>query len=64
MASKTGQTTYRRELRAKNAGSKAKRARENKGTTPKFPVHTPEADMAAPAMAKAGNVVVDADAAR
>lgn len=63
MASKTGQTTFRRHIRAKNAGNKAKRARENKGTTPRFPIHTPAADAAAPAMAKAGNVVVDADAA-
>jgi hypothetical protein len=57
MASKTAQTTYRRFLRAKNAGNKAKRARENKGSTPLFPIHTPEADALAPEMAKgdAGN---------
>ena len=53
MASKTAQTTYRRFLRNKNAGNKAKRARANKGTTPAFPIHTAEADAAAPAMAKA-----------
>jgi hypothetical protein len=52
MASKTAQTSYRRFLRAKNAGAKAKRARANKGTTPAFPIHTPEADANAPAMAK------------
>ncbi|MDP2316096.1 MAG: hypothetical protein Q8P41_24580 [Pseudomonadota bacterium] len=44
MASATAQTEYRRKLRKKNAGTKARRARENKGTTPVFPVHTPEAD--------------------
>jgi hypothetical protein len=59
MASKTAQSTYRRHLRVKNAGNKAKRARENKGTTPRFPIHTPEADALAPAQAKAGTVVVD-----
>lgn len=52
MASKTAQSTTRRRLRQKNAGVKARRARENKGSTPAFPVHTPEADAAAPAMAK------------
>lgn len=52
MASKTAQTTYRRHLRNKNAGAQSKRTRNNKGTTPAFPVHTPEADAAAPAMAK------------
>ncbi len=44
MASATAQTEYRRMLRRKNAGHKARRARENKGSTPVFPVHTPEAD--------------------
>ncbi|MDP2309023.1 MAG: hypothetical protein Q8P18_23570 [Pseudomonadota bacterium] len=44
MASSTAQTEYRRKLRRKNAGVKARRARENKGTTPVFPIHTPEAD--------------------
>ncbi|MES2640099.1 MAG: hypothetical protein V4850_11470 [Myxococcota bacterium] len=44
MASATAQTEYRRKLRKKNAGVKARRARENKGTTPVFPLHTPEAD--------------------
>lgn len=52
MASKTAQTTFRRHIRNKNAGTKAKRARANNGSTPIFPVHTPEADAAAPAMAK------------
>lgn len=44
MASKTAQTTLRRELRQKNAGRKDRNARANKGSTPVFPVHTPEAD--------------------
>jgi hypothetical protein len=43
MASKTAQTEYRRHLRRKNAGAAARRARENKGTTPAFPVHSPAA---------------------
>ena len=51
MASSTAQTTYRRFLRNKNAGNKAKRARHNAGTTPAFPIHTPAADANAPAMA-------------
>ena len=52
MASKTAQTSIRREIRNRNAGSKAKRSRNNKGTTPVFPIHTPAADGNAPAMAK------------
>jgi hypothetical protein len=36
MASSTAQTEYRRHLRKKNAGKKARRARNNRGTTPKF----------------------------
>lgn len=52
MASKTQQTEYRRKIRRDNAGRARKRALENKGTTPSFPVHTPEADTAAPAMAR------------
>ncbi|MFN7143298.1 MAG: hypothetical protein ACK4YP_05945 [Myxococcota bacterium] len=44
MASKTAQTEYRRMLRRKNAGTQARRDRNNQGTTPSFPVHTPEAD--------------------
>jgi hypothetical protein len=39
MASSTAQTEYARMLRRKNAGTKARRARENKGTTPIFAVH-------------------------
>ncbi len=43
MASTTQQTEFRRELRRKKAGKDTKRARR-KGTTPPFPIHTPEAD--------------------
>ncbi len=49
MASNTAQTEFRRHLRKKNAGKQAKRTRANRGTTPSFPVHTPEADQNAPA---------------
>lgn len=48
MASNTAETMYKRKLRNKNAGKKAKRLRNNRGTTPVFPVHTPEADANAP----------------
>ena len=49
MASFTKITRFRRKLRAKNAGRKAKNARANHGTTPKFAIHTPEVDANAPA---------------
>ena len=52
MASKTAETQYHRKIRNQNAGRARKNALENKGTTPVFPVHTPEADANAPAMAK------------
>jgi hypothetical protein len=52
MASKTALTELRREIRKKNAGRKARNARENKGSTPVFPVHTPEADQNAEAKKK------------
>lgn len=54
MASKTAQTEFRRMLRKKNAGKQARRDRNNKGTTPPFPVHTPEADANAAAKADQG----------
>jgi hypothetical protein len=44
MASKTAQTTFRRMLRNKNAGKQARRDRENKGSTPAFPLHTAQAE--------------------
>lgn len=53
MPSATAQTEYRRKLRRKNAGRKARNTRENKGTTPVFPVHTPEADANAAAIMEA-----------
>lgn len=52
MASKTAETQFHRKLRLNNAGRARKNALENKGTTPVFPVHTPEADANAPAEAK------------
>lgn len=48
MASKTAVTEYRRATRRKNAGAATKKARRNKGSTPAFPIHTPEIDAAAP----------------
>jgi len=52
MASRTNQTMNRRRIRKKNQGRDAKRIRRNKGSTPAFPVHTPEADENAPNQAK------------
>lgn len=52
MASNTQETRFKRKLRRKNAGRARKNALENHGTTPKFAVHTAEADANAPAMAK------------
>ncbi len=52
MASKTNQTSVRRELRKDNAGRTARNQRENRGSTPVFPVHTPEADANAAAKVK------------
>ncbi|HJN73124.1 MAG TPA: hypothetical protein QGF58_04225 [Myxococcota bacterium] len=52
MASNTKTTRFRRKLRAKKAGRKAKAKRRNQGTTPVFPIHTEEADANAPAEAK------------
>ncbi len=48
MASKTEQTEFRRALRHSRAGKARKRQLQNKGTTPAFPIHTPEADANAP----------------
>ena len=52
MASRTNQTMNRRRIRKKNQGREGKRIRRNKGSTPAFPVHTPEADENAPKQAK------------
>lgn len=49
MASPTKITEYRRKIRHDKAGRKAKNLRENRGSTPAFPIHTPEADANAPA---------------
>jgi len=49
MASFTKITRFRRKLRDKNTGRKAKNHRANHGTTPAFPIHTPEVDANAPA---------------
>ena len=52
MASNTQTTRYKRKLRKKNAGKGRKAELRSKGTTPAFPVHTPEADANAPDQAK------------
>ena len=52
MASNTKVTKFRRALRQKKAGRHAKHQREKLGSTPKFDVHTPEADKNAPNQAK------------
>lgn len=49
MATLTKITSFRRKLRRANAGKDRKRAARLHGTTPKFPIHTPEVDAAAPA---------------
>lgn len=54
MSSSTSQTEYRRKIRRDNAGRARKNALQNHGTTPAFPVHTPEADANAPNQAKGG----------
>ena len=48
MASNTKVTKFRRKIRRKKAGKDRKAALRNRGTTPKFPIHTPEIDAAAP----------------
>ena len=52
MASNTKETKFKRKLRLKNAGRKAKNQRARHGTTPVFPIHTAEADSNAPDQAK------------
>ncbi len=54
MASNTKITKHRRKLRQAKAGRKAKNRRANHGTTPVFPVHTPEADANAPQQVSPG----------
>ena len=48
MASKTAETEVKRKRRHENMGRVRKAALRNKGTTPAFPLHTPEIDAAAP----------------
>jgi len=49
MASNTKTTRFKRALRAKKAGAARKTKLRIHGTTPKFAIHTPEADANAPA---------------
>ncbi|MCO4743324.1 MAG: hypothetical protein KC912_00960 [Proteobacteria bacterium] len=48
MASNTKQTKFRRQLRRAKMGKDRKAALNANGTTPVFPVHTPEAHANAP----------------
>jgi hypothetical protein len=48
MASKTAETWVKRERRRKNAGKARKAKLRNQGSTPPFPIHTPEIDASAP----------------
>lgn len=48
MATLTKITKFRRKLRRKRAGRDRKKLAESKGTTPVFPIHTPEIDAACP----------------
>jgi hypothetical protein len=52
MASNTKLTKFRRKLRLKKAGRKAKNQRARHGSTPVFPIHTEAADKNAPNQAK------------
>lgn len=51
MASNTKETQIKRKNRHNRMNPSRKAALRNKGTTPVFPVHTPEADANAPAQA-------------
>lgn len=48
MASYTKVTRFRRKLRRKKMGAQRKADLRNHGSTPAFPIHTPEADANAP----------------
>ena len=48
MASNTTETRFKRKLRRKKMGKARKTKLQNQGTTPKFDIHTPEADQNAP----------------
>jgi hypothetical protein len=49
MASNTKQTEFRRNLRKKRMGKDRKRVLRAEGSTPAFPLHTPESHANAPA---------------
>ncbi len=49
MATLTKITKFRRHLRRRKMGTDRKRTVNAKGTTPPFPIHTPEVDANAPA---------------
>jgi len=61
MASNTQETRFKRKTRRSNAGKARKARLNNHGTTPKFPVHTAEADANAPSMAKGAAPASKAD---
>jgi hypothetical protein len=48
MASNTTETRFKRNLRRKKMGKARKTKLQNQGTTPRFDIHTPEADKNAP----------------
>ena len=48
MASNTTETRFKRKQRRKKMGKDRKTRLQNQGTTPSFPIHTPEADANAP----------------
>jgi hypothetical protein len=48
MASKTAQTWSKRDRRKRNMGRDRKAKLRSQGSTPVFPIHTPEIDAAAP----------------
>lgn len=52
MASNTQETRFKRKQRRSKMGRAAKARRANHGTTPVFPIHTPEADALAPNQAR------------
>lgn len=49
MASNTKETEYKRRSRHKRMGQDRKKDQVKNGTTPIFPIHTPEIDAKAPA---------------
>jgi len=49
MPTNTKKTKFRRKLRRAKMGADRKAHNRNHGTTPAFPIHTPEVDAKAPA---------------